>query len=91
MSQGAPEEILGHDGRIYIPPGPRLGDVVIDVGGVRKSFGDRLLMEGLEFSLPPAGIVGVIGPNGKSFFLSYYFIYPRYIIYLLFQVLESRR
>mmetsp|Transcript_36251 Transcript_36251/g.84803 ORF Transcript_36251/g.84803 Transcript_36251/m.84803 type:complete len:259 (-) Transcript_36251:247-1023(-) len=66
MSQGAPEEILGHDGRIYIPPGPRLGDVVIDVGGVRKSFGDRLLMEGLEFSLPPAGIVGVIGPNGAG-------------------------
>jgi sulfate-transporting ATPase len=51
---------------IHIPPGPRLGDVVIDAKGVAKGFGDRLLFEGLEFSLPPAGIVGVIGPNGAG-------------------------
>jgi ATP-binding cassette ChvD family protein len=51
---------------IHIPPGPRLGDVVIDAKGVAKGFGDRLLFESLEFSLPPAGIVGVIGPNGAG-------------------------
>src|SRR2546428_10854642 len=48
---------------IHIPPGPRLGDVVIEAHDVAKGFGDRLLFEGLSFSLPPAGIVGVIGPN----------------------------
>src|SRR5690349_2817638 len=51
---------------IHIPPGPRLGDVVINAKGVSKGFGDRLLFEELEFSLPPAGIVGVIGPNGAG-------------------------
>jgi energy-dependent translational throttle protein EttA len=51
---------------IHIPPGPRLGDVVIEAAGVAKGFGDRLLFENLEFSLPPAGIVGVIGPNGAG-------------------------
>jgi ATP-binding cassette ChvD family protein len=51
---------------IHIPPGPRLGDVVIDAKGVSKGYGDRLLFENLEFSLPPAGIVGVIGPNGAG-------------------------
>ncbi|MGH3003163.1 MAG: energy-dependent translational throttle protein EttA [Gaiellaceae bacterium] len=51
---------------IHIPPGPRLGDVVIEAKSVSKGFGDRLLVEGLEFSLPPAGIVGVIGPNGAG-------------------------
>jgi ATP-binding cassette ChvD family protein len=51
---------------IHIPPGPRLGDVVIEARDVSKGFGDRLLFEGLEFSLPPAGIVGVIGPNGAG-------------------------
>jgi sulfate-transporting ATPase len=51
---------------IHIPPGPRLGDVVIDAEGVRKGFGDRLLVDDLTFSLPPAGIVGVIGPNGAG-------------------------
>jgi len=51
---------------IHIPPGPRLGDVVIDAEGVRKGFGDRLLVEDLTFSLPPAGIVGVVGPNGAG-------------------------
>ena len=51
---------------IYIPNGPRLGDVVIEAHGVSKAFGDRVLYENLEFSLPPAGIVGVIGPNGTG-------------------------
>ena len=51
---------------IHIPPGPRLGDIVIEAKGVSKGFGDRLLFENLEFSLPPAGIVGVIGPNGAG-------------------------
>ena len=51
---------------IHIPPGPRLGDVVIEAKDVSKGFGDRLLFENLTFSLPPAGIVGVIGPNGAG-------------------------
>jgi len=51
---------------IYIPPGPRLGNLVIEVKDVCKAYGDRLLMEGLTFSLPPGGIVGVIGPNGAG-------------------------
>ncbi|MCK6210581.1 energy-dependent translational throttle protein EttA [Georgenia sp. EYE_87] len=49
---------------IQIPPGPRLGSVVIEAKDLRKGFGDRLLIDGLSFSLPPNGIVGVIGPNG---------------------------
>ncbi len=51
---------------IYIPPGPRLGDVVVEVDDLRKGFGDRLLIDGLSFQLPPGGIVGVIGPNGAG-------------------------
>jgi len=51
---------------IYIPPGERLGDLVIECKGVRKAFGDRLLLENLEFSLPAGGIVGIIGPNGAG-------------------------
>jgi energy-dependent translational throttle protein EttA len=51
---------------IYIPPGPRLGAVVIEAEGVSKAYGDRLLVEGLTFKLPPGGIVGVIGPNGAG-------------------------
>ncbi len=51
---------------IHIPPGPRLGDVVIEADGVAKGYADRLLFENLAFSLPPAGIVGVIGPNGAG-------------------------
>jgi ATP-binding cassette ChvD family protein len=51
---------------IYIPPGPRLGDLVIEAEGLRKSFGDKLLFDGLGFRLPPGGIVGVIGPNGAG-------------------------
>jgi ATPase subunit of ABC transporter with duplicated ATPase domains len=51
---------------ITIPPGPRLGDTVIEVESLRKGYGDRLLIEDLSFSLPRAGIVGVIGPNGAG-------------------------
>jgi ATP-binding cassette ChvD family protein len=51
---------------IYIPPGPRLGDLVIEAKSLRKGFGDRLLIDGLSFSLPKGGIVGVIGPNGAG-------------------------
>ncbi len=51
---------------IDIPVGKRLGDTVIEVAGLRKAFGDRLLIEGLDFSLPRAGIVGIIGPNGAG-------------------------
>src|SRR4051812_38581651 len=51
---------------IHIPPGPRLGDTVIEAEHVQKGFGDRLLVEDLTFSLPPAGIVGVVGPNGAG-------------------------
>ena len=67
------EKLLGEDNRqkedkleIYIPPGPRLGNNVIESINVSKSFGDKLLFENLNFSLPPAGIVGVIGPNGAG-------------------------
>ena len=51
---------------MYIPPGPRLGDVVIEAEGLAKGYDDRLLIEDLSFRLPPAGIVGVIGPNGAG-------------------------
>jgi len=51
---------------IYIPPGPRLGDVVLEAENLRKGFGDKLLVDGLSFQLPPGGIVGVIGPNGAG-------------------------
>ncbi|MBX7061128.1 MAG: energy-dependent translational throttle protein EttA [Pyrinomonadaceae bacterium] len=54
------------DLEIYIPPGPRLGDVVIEAQGVSKAYGETVLFEGLEFSLPKGGIVGVIGPNGAG-------------------------
>jgi ATP-binding cassette ChvD family protein len=67
------DKMLNEDGRekeekleIFIPNGPRLGNVVVEAQGVSKAFGDRVLYEGLEFSLPPAGIVGVIGPNGTG-------------------------
>lgn len=51
---------------IFIPPGPRLGDLVIEAQGVTKAYGDKMLFEDLSFSLPPGGIVGVIGPNGAG-------------------------
>ncbi len=54
------------DLEIFIPPGERLGDLVIEAEGVSKAYGDKLLFENLEFSLPPGGIVGVIGPNGAG-------------------------
>jgi sulfate-transporting ATPase len=59
-------EARGETNEIYIPPGPRLGDVVVRAEGVRKAYGDRLLFEGLAFDLPKGGIVGVIGPNGAG-------------------------
>jgi ATP-binding cassette ChvD family protein len=51
---------------IYIPPGPHLGDVVIEAEGLKKAFGEKLLFENLSFRLPPGGIVGIIGPNGAG-------------------------
>ncbi|HEX5340413.1 MAG TPA: energy-dependent translational throttle protein EttA [Gammaproteobacteria bacterium] len=51
---------------LYIPPGPRLGDVVVEANGLRKSFGETLLYDDMSFNLPPGGIVGVIGPNGAG-------------------------
>src|SRR5690606_39153325 len=55
-----------HTAQIIIPPGERLGHNVIDVEGLSKSFGDRLLIDNLNFKLPPGGIVGIIGPNGAG-------------------------
>jgi energy-dependent translational throttle protein EttA len=67
------EELLSRDVEktskeleIYIPPGPRLGNVVIDADQVSKAYGDNILIEGMTFSLPPGGIIGVIGPNGAG-------------------------
>src|SRR5436190_2731994 len=67
------EKLLGQEGRekeekleLYIPPGPRLGNKVIEATGVAKAYGDKLLYENLNFTLPPAGIVGIIGPNGAG-------------------------
>ncbi|QXE90675.1 energy-dependent translational throttle protein EttA [Geomonas subterranea] len=54
------------DLEIFIPPGPRLGGVVVEAENVSKGYGDKLLIEGMEFRLPPGGIVGVIGPNGAG-------------------------
>ncbi len=70
---GAYEKLLSEENKqkedkleLYIPAGPRLGNKVIEVQGVSKSFGDKLLYENVSFSLPPAGIVGIIGPNGAG-------------------------
>ncbi len=67
------EKLLGQDFERYredqelpIPPGPRLGDVVIELEGVSKAYGDRVLMDGLTLGIPPGSIVGVIGPNGAG-------------------------
>ena len=65
LAEGGPEAQI-ETREIYIPPGPRLGDVVVRAKEVRKSFGDCLLMEELSFDLPRGGIVGVIGPNGAG-------------------------
>jgi ATPase subunit of ABC transporter with duplicated ATPase domains len=51
---------------IYIPPGPRLGDIVVEARGLKKAYGDTVLFDNLTFTLPPGGIVGVIGPNGAG-------------------------
>jgi ATP-binding cassette ChvD family protein len=59
-------EQRAEDLEIYLPPGPRLGNVVIEANHISKAYGDNLLYEGLTFSLPPNGIVGVIGPNGAG-------------------------
>lgn len=59
-------EKRSEDLEIFIPPGERLGDTVIEAHGVSKAYGDKLLFEDLDFSLPPGGIVGVIGPNGAG-------------------------
>ncbi len=64
LSQDA--ESRSKDLEIYIPPGPRLGDVVIEASEVSKVYGDRLLFEGMNFALPPGGIIGVVGPNGAG-------------------------
>jgi ATP-binding cassette ChvD family protein len=53
-------------GEIYIPPGPHLGNVIVEASNVRKGYGDRVLFHDLSFTLPPAGIVGVVGPNGAG-------------------------
>ncbi len=60
------ERRLSESVEISIPPGPRLGDVVVEAAGLRKCLGDRLLIDDLSFSLPPGGIVGVIGGNGAG-------------------------
>jgi ATP-binding cassette ChvD family protein len=64
LSQDAAKRV--EDLEIYIPPGPRLGNLVVEAQGVSKSYSDRLLVENVSFALPPGGIVGVIGPNGAG-------------------------
>jgi ATP-binding cassette ChvD family protein len=66
MSEAQDEQKVARELEIAIPPGPRLGEQVIDVSGLRKGFGERLLIEDLTFSLPRSGIVGIIGPNGAG-------------------------
>jgi ATP-binding cassette ChvD family protein len=65
LAEGGPDSRI-ETREIYIPPGPRLGDVVVRAQGVRKAYGDRLLMDDLSFDLPRGGIIGVIGPNGAG-------------------------
>lgn len=67
------EKLLGQQAQekeremeLFIPPGPRLGDIVIEADNVAKGYGDRLLVDGMSFRLPPGGIVGIIGPNGAG-------------------------
>jgi len=63
---GEQQEKLAEDLEIYIPPGPRLGDVVVEAKNLSKSYDDKLLFESLSFNLPRGGIIGVIGPNGAG-------------------------
>jgi ATPase subunit of ABC transporter with duplicated ATPase domains len=63
---GRESERRSKDLEIYIPPGPRLGNVVIEASDVAKSYGENLLFENMNFMLPPGGIIGVIGPNGAG-------------------------
>ena len=65
LTDAGPES-RGETQELFIPPGPRLGDFVVRAEGVRKAYGDRLLMEDLSFDLPRGGIVGIIGPNGAG-------------------------
>ncbi len=60
------QEQVAEDLEIYIPPGPRLGDVVVEAKGISKAYGDKVLYENVNFNLPKGGIVGVIGPNGAG-------------------------
>jgi energy-dependent translational throttle protein EttA len=64
LTQDTPQKLESLE--IYIPPGPRLGDIVVEARGLRKAYGDLLLMDDVEFTLPRGGIVGVIGPNGAG-------------------------
>jgi ATP-binding cassette ChvD family protein len=64
--QAKSQELVGGTAEIVIPPGPRLGGTVIVAEALRKAYGNRLLIDGLDFKLPPGGIVGVIGPNGAG-------------------------
>ncbi|MGH2477721.1 MAG: energy-dependent translational throttle protein EttA, partial [Candidatus Limnocylindrales bacterium] len=66
LAEANDEKAVTRELEIAIPPGPRLGDQVIEVEGLRKGYGDRLLIEDLTFSLPRSGIVGIIGPNGAG-------------------------
>ena len=66
LAEANDEKTITRELEIAIPPGPRLGDQVIEVDGLRKGYGDRLLIEDLSFSLPRSGIVGIIGPNGAG-------------------------
>jgi ATP-binding cassette ChvD family protein len=66
LAEASDERTVTRELEIAIPPGPRLGDKVIEVGNLRKGYGDRLLIEDLSFSLPRSGIVGIIGPNGAG-------------------------
>ena len=63
---GAEQEGVREDLEIYVPPGPRLGDVVLQARGLAHGFGDRLLFEDLSFTMPPGAVVGVVGPNGSG-------------------------